>query len=116
MDLGRLFDELEAAAGKVDIQVRIERLRPGPTEGGEPRGGICVLHGSRVILIDDRGSMTDRIATLAASLAPIDLEHIYLPPIVRATIGAYRKGTSPEAGGASRARPLAKARRRPRDD
>lgn len=118
MELGRLFEELQLAANRVDIAVRIERLRPGPTEGGEPRGGLCVLRGSRVILVDDRGTLTERIATLASSLAKVDLEHIYLPPVVRATIGAHRQGLA-EASAPSPSvepRPLAKARHRPGDD
>jgi hypothetical protein len=56
-----------------------------------------VVRGQRVILVDARAPLVDRVATIAAALAAVDLEHVFVPPIVRATIGAYQ--------GEARARP-----------
>jgi hypothetical protein len=91
MDLGRLFEELVHAANKADITVRSESFDPNLSDARKWRGGLCVVRGKRVIIVDQRAPLVDRIATVAASLASVDLEHVFLPPIVRATIGAYQR-------------------------
>jgi hypothetical protein len=116
VELLRLFEELVRTAAKLGVDVRVEELHPPPTTGGAPRGGLCVLRGRRVVLVDERGALPDRIATLARALSTFELDHLYVPPVVRATIGAHaaamsRKGEEDDAAPASptAARPLAKA-------
>ena len=95
MELGRLLEELVQAARKAGITVRSEPFDPSLSDAKTKwRGGLCVVRGERIILVDERAPLVDRIATLASSLAAVDLEHVYLPPIVRATIGAYQKEAS----------------------
>jgi hypothetical protein len=64
-----------------------------------PGGGLCVLRGKSVVIVDAALPLPERIATIAAALARVDLDHLYLPPVVRATIGAYqgdaRRDTEP---------------------
>jgi len=92
MELPRLLQELIQAARKAGINVRSEPFDPQlSNEKSKWRGGLCVVKGERIILVDDRAPLVDRIATVAAALASVDLEHVFLPPIVRATIGAYQK-------------------------
>jgi len=114
MELGRLLQELIAAARKADITVRAEPFDPGLSENGKKwRGGLCVVRGQRIILLDERAPLVDRIATLAASLASVDLEHVFLPPIVRATIGAYgREASTRPLPNVTEPRPPVRARRR----
>lgn len=90
MDLGQLYLELCSAARKLGVEVRAEPFDPGLSDATKPRGGLCSIHGKRLILVDARGALPDRIATLAGALSQLDLEGVYLPPIVRATIGAYQ--------------------------
>jgi hypothetical protein len=119
MELGRLLQELMQAARKADIAVRSESFDPGLSDAKTKwRGGLCVVHGKRIILVDERAPLVDRIATIAAALAGVDLDHVFLPPIVRATIGAYQKESferpAPNAKGP---RPPVRAKRRdPADD
>lgn len=113
MELTRLLDELTEAARRVGIAVRIERFEPSLSDRRGSPGGMCTVHGQRVILVDAGAPLPDRIATVASSLATIDLEGIFLPPIVRATIGAYHRG---QATGAADATPRPLARARKRDD
>lgn len=116
MDLGRLFEELVRAANKADITVRSESFDPNLSDARKWRGGLCVVRGKRVIIIDQRAPLVDRIATVAASLASVDLEHIFLPPIVRATIGAYQHEAS-DTLAANAASPMPPVRiRKPRAD
>lgn len=116
MDLGRLFDELVRAANKADITVRSESFDPNLSDARKWRGGLCVVRGKRVIIVDQRAPLVDRIATVAASLASVDLEHVFLPPIVRATIGAYQREAT-DAVVPNKAGPLPPVRvRKPRGD
>jgi hypothetical protein len=89
MELGRLLDELVHAAERSGIRVRMESFDPKLSDVRRPRGGLCTLHGQRLILVDAALPLPEQIATIAEALGGIDLEGLYLPPIVRATIGAY---------------------------
>ncbi|WP_129350194.1 hypothetical protein [Sorangium cellulosum] len=97
MELSRLLDELTLAARRVGIAVRMEAFDPHLSDARNPRGGLCTVLGKRLILVDANASLPDRIATVAAALARVDLESVYLPPIVRATIGAHARGARPRA-------------------
>ncbi|WP_437332002.1 hypothetical protein [Sorangium sp. So ce394] len=97
MELSRLLDELTLAANRVGIAVRMEAFDPHLSDARNPRGGLCTVLGRRVILVDANASLPDRIATVAAALARVDLESVFLPPIVRATIGAHARGARPPA-------------------
>ncbi len=90
MELAQLYQELVSAARKLGVEVRAEAFDPGLSDASKPRGGICSIRGKQLILVDSRGSLPDRIATLAGALSQLDLESVFLPPIVRATIGAYQ--------------------------
>jgi len=118
MELGRLLQELIQAARKAGITVRSEPFDPSLSDAKTKwRGGLCVVRGQRIILVDERAPLVDRIATIAASLAAVDLEHVFLPPIVRATIGAYQKDSTerpvPNTAGPL---PPVRAKRRKRDE
>ena len=90
MDLGQLYQELLSAARKMGVEVRAEAFDPGLSDAARPRGGLCAIRGKPLILVDARGSLPARIATVAGALSQMDLESVFLPPIVRATIGAYQ--------------------------
>jgi hypothetical protein len=95
MDLPRLFDELAHAAERAGVKVREEVFDPNLSDVKRPRGGLCTLRGERLILIDAKLPLPERIATLAEALASVDLEGVFMPPVVRATIGAYAPVTRP---------------------
>jgi hypothetical protein len=90
MELGRLLEELTRAAERAGIQVRSEVFDPNLSDVKRPRGGLCTLRGARIILVDAKLPLPERIATVASALAEVDLEHVFMAPIVRATIGAHR--------------------------
>ncbi|MCC6556465.1 MAG: hypothetical protein IT372_26185 [Polyangiaceae bacterium] len=113
MELPRLLDELTRAAERVGIAVRTEPFDPHLSDASRRRGGLCKVLGRRIILVDENASLPDKIATVAAALAQVDLEAVYLPPIVRATIGAYGQAGTPPPRGPRLLAP-ARARRSPR--
>jgi hypothetical protein len=117
MELSRLFEELVKAARRCGIDVRIEPFDPGLSDERRPRGGLCTIFGKRVILVDIKAAMPDRIAMVAAALATVDLDHLFLPPIVRATIGAYQhEAPAPRVTGALEPLPIARAKWRDDDE
>lgn len=85
MERERLLSELLGAAQKLGLEVRIE---PFDT-GGTSVGGICRLHGRRLILIDASASVPERAAALASALSGLDHERVYLAPGAREYI--YRE-------------------------
>jgi len=105
VELPRLLDELTRAAARVGIDVRMESFDPNLSDARRPRGGLCTVRGRRLILVDANGALPDQIATVAGALAQVDLDAIYMPPVVRATIGAHA------APGAASPRPAAPALR-----
>ena len=116
MELQRLFEELVKTARRCGIDVRIEPFDPGLSDERRPRGGLCTVFGKRIILVDSKAALPDRIAMVAASLATVDLDHIFLPPIVRATIGAYQhEATAPTVLAAPEPLPIARAKWRDED-
>ena len=97
MELGRLLEELTRTAERVGIRVRMETFDPNLSDVKNPRGGLCTVRGQRLILVDAKLPLPDKIATVAGALAAVDLEHLFLPPIVRATIGAYAPAAETKA-------------------
>ncbi len=117
MELGRLLQELIQAARKAGIHVRSEAFDPSLSDAKTKwRGGLCVVRGERIILVDERAPLVDRIATVAAALAAVDLESVFVPPIVRATIGVYQKdATERPQPNQTGPRPPVRARKRDRE-
>jgi hypothetical protein len=116
VDLARLFVELNTAAERAGIEVRMDTFAKQLSDVKSPGGGLCVLHGKRVIIVDASLPLPERVATIAEALARVDLEHLYLPPIVRATIGAYQGDARADATPRPEppdALPLVRARQRP---
>jgi hypothetical protein len=105
MELPRLFDELAMAAERAGIRVRSETFDPNLSDVKRPRGGLCTLRGERIILVDAKLPLPERIATVAEALAGVDMENVFMPPIVRATIGAYAPVTAPREMPPPRQRP-----------
>ena len=116
MELWRLFEELTKAAQRKGIVVRVEPFDPGLSDEKRPSGGLCTLFGKPMILVDSRAAMPDRIAMVAAALGTVNLEDVFLPPIVRATIGAYkREAPAPRAPSFIEPQPIARAKWRDDD-
>jgi len=84
VERARLFEELLCAAEKLGVEVRVEPFETGGTSAG----GICKLHGRRLILLDAAASVPERAAALASVLSELDHERVYLAPGAREYIYA----------------------------
>jgi hypothetical protein len=74
---------LERAAGLLGIPIRYAELA---TEELAGRGGLCVVHGERRIIIERSLSDREKAQLLAQGLAQLDAGAIYLPPAAREAI------------------------------
>src|SRR6266851_7696599 len=86
MDDQHLFEELLQAAERLAVEVRIEPFETPATMGG----GLCVLRGEKLVLIDQRAPLPDRIRALARALLELQSETVYMAPEARELIEAIR--------------------------
>lgn len=89
MKMEPILQELEAAADALRVAVKYEAL-----SSSVGSGGLCKVKGAYRVIIDKRATTAERIATLARSLAQLDIE---MPAEIRATIHRYA-GTQPDTG------------------
>jgi hypothetical protein len=87
-NLLRLLEEQVARCG---LELRCEALL-GPDDATQSRGGLCTINDKRVVFVDARAPLPERIATLAGALAALELGDVFLPPAVRRAI---ERATSP---------------------
>lgn len=77
----RLCRELEEVADRLFAEVR--------TEQGSFQTGSCFLRGRRVLFLNNRQSIDERIAAIAREIARCDVDGFYLKPAVRAEVERY---------------------------
>lgn len=87
MQDGDLLYRLETAARRLGVTVRYE-----PCQGA---GGMCVLRGERLIIVDEDQSPAEQALVIAEGLSRLDLEDVYLPPVVREAIEEQAGGSPP---------------------
>jgi hypothetical protein len=102
MSPAELRRQLEVVAEKLGILVFFE----GFARGTAKRGGLCKVKGKARIVVDEGASLVEQIATLEGALRKVDLEGVFVPPLVRARIEGKKRALG---GGPA----LKKARRRP---
>lgn len=76
---------LNDLAGRVGVEVRLERLDDG--EEFSVRGGLCRLGPRLVAFVDRRLSVAGRARQLGLALAGLDLTGVYLKPALREFLG-----------------------------
>jgi hypothetical protein len=91
MDDQHLFDELLQAVEKLGVEVRMEAFQTPATKGG----GLCILRGEKLVLIDQSAPLTDRICALARALSELGSETVYMAPEARELIEAIRGNRKP---------------------
>jgi hypothetical protein len=75
MTTEEILDELTEAVGRMGLTVR--------TEKGNFDGGRCRMGGEEVVMLNERDLPERRLAVLARTLPPEEMETVYLPPAVR---------------------------------
>jgi hypothetical protein len=82
-----LLTALENLAEQLQIPVTYASLA---TEELPGRGGLCVIHGERRIIIERTLTIREKARLLATGLAQFDFEDIFLLPAVREAIERAR--------------------------
>jgi hypothetical protein len=82
-----LLTALEGLAEQLQIPVTYAALA---TEELPGRGGMCVIHGERRIIIERSLTTREKARLLAAGLAQFDFEDVFLLPAVRDAIERAR--------------------------
>jgi hypothetical protein len=82
-----LLVALEALAEQLRIPVTYVTLATDELPG---RGGLCVLHGERRVIIERTLGTREKARLLAVGLAQFDFEDVFLLPAVRQAIEEAR--------------------------
>jgi UDP-N-acetylmuramate dehydrogenase len=88
VDDAALFAELSRVAAKLGVPVRVEPFETAPVGGG----GLCVVRGRSLVLLDARASLGDRVLALARALGGLPVEDVYMAPDARAAVEAMTAG------------------------
>jgi len=76
----QLYQELKDLAERLHITVTEQNLR---STGIKVQSGLCTVKGKKMFIMDKHKSVPKKIRILAAQLAAMPLEHLYIIPAVR---------------------------------
>ena len=82
MDENTIIEQLEELVKSFGIQIRSEAIKQDE-DLVKVVGGLCLLRGEYVLIINSKATTMDRIWTLATALKHFDLDRIYLRPVLR---------------------------------
>ena len=82
MDENTIIEQLEELIKSFCVQIRNEAIKQDE-DLVKVVGGLCLLKGEYVLIIDSKATTMDRIKTLATALKHFDLDQIYLRPVLR---------------------------------
>jgi len=82
MDENTIIEELEELIKSFGVKIRNETIKQDQ-DLVNIVGGLCLLRGEYVLIINCKATTMDRIKTLATALKHFDLDHIYLRPVFR---------------------------------
>jgi hypothetical protein len=91
MDMSSALTELEALAGKLDVQIVYDHL----TGDGTGTGGLCKVKGKWRVIIERRCSPSERVSIVAQALSRFDLESHFLSPGVREIVDRFKPASPP---------------------
>jgi hypothetical protein len=89
MKMEPILEELEAAAEKLGVKVSYENL--ADTAFG---GGLCKVKGTYRVIIDKRGTASEKAVTLAKALSELQprerLDEVFLTPATRELVQRHQ--------------------------
>lgn len=80
MDPEQVYQHLENLAERLGISIRYDDLFD--SEGGA-KSGLCNVKGGRFYIMDTSKSLAEKIRLLSQCLSRMDLEGVYVLPMVR---------------------------------
>ncbi len=82
MDEDTIIEQLEELIKSFSVQIRREPIKQDE-DLVKVVGGLCLLRGEYVLIINSKATTMDRIEALATALKHFDLDQIYLRPVLR---------------------------------
>jgi hypothetical protein len=82
MDENTIIEQLEELIKSFGVQIRREPIKQDE-DLVKVVGGLCLLRGEYILIINSKATMMDRINTLATALKHFNLDQIYLLPVLR---------------------------------
>jgi N-dimethylarginine dimethylaminohydrolase len=82
MDENTIIEELEELIKSFGVQIRREPIKQDE-DLVKVVGGLCLLRGEYILIINSKATTMERINTLATALKHFDLDPIYLRPVLR---------------------------------
>ena len=82
MDENTIIEQLEELIKSFGVQIRCEAIKQDE-DLVNVVGGLCLLRGEYVLIINSKATTMDKIKTLATALKHFDLDGIYLRPVLR---------------------------------
>ena len=82
MDENTIIEQLEELIRSFGIQMRSEAIKQDE-DLVKVVGGLCLLRGEYILIINSKATAMDRINTLATALKHFNLDQIYLLPVLR---------------------------------
>jgi len=77
-----IIDHLEELAERFGIQIQYEAIKQDE-DSINVVGGLCLLKGEYVLIINSRSTAKEKIKTLAMAIKHFDLDQIYIRPALR---------------------------------
>jgi N-dimethylarginine dimethylaminohydrolase len=82
MDENTIIEQLEELIKTFGVQIRREPIKQDE-DLVKVVGGLCLLRGEYILIINSKATTIERINTLATALKHFNLDQIYLRPVLR---------------------------------
>ena len=82
MDENSILDQLEELIERFGVQIRHEAIKQDE-DSVHVIGGLCLLKGEYVLIINSKAAIRDQIWTLGIALKQFDHDQIYIRPVLR---------------------------------
>ena len=82
MDENTIIEQLEELIKRFGVQIRHEPIKQDE-DSINVVGGLCLLKGEYVLIINSKAAIRDRIRALVMALKHFDHENIYMLPVLR---------------------------------
>jgi hypothetical protein len=82
MDENTILDQLEELIERFGVRIRHEAIRQDE-DSIHVTGGLCLLRGEYVLIINSKATIRDKIWTLGIALKQFNHDQIYIRPVLR---------------------------------
>jgi hypothetical protein len=82
MDENTILDQLEELIEKFGVHIRHDAIKQDE-DSVHARGGLCVVKGECVLILNSKATVKEKIWTLGIALKQLGHEQIYIRPVLR---------------------------------